>query len=126
MVHLPMSAFDELGESKLRAITAELVDRMRRDLMIGFHFAKVDPVRLSELEYQHAAELLGGPVRYTGRPLTSAHAVHRIAGGHFARRKELLRQVLVAHGVGPEPMAIWLDATEALRDQIVGDRGECH
>lgn len=121
-----MSAFDELGESAVRAITAELVERMRRDLMIGFHFAKVDPVRLSELEYQHAAEMLGGAVRYEGRPLEKAHAVHRIAGGHFARRKELLRQILVARGVSDDVMRAWLEATEALRGQIVGDRGDCH
>ena len=121
-----MSAFDELGESTIRSITAELVERMRRDPMIGFHFAKVDPVRLSELEYQHAAQMLGGPVHYEGRSLERAHAVHRIAGGHFSRRKELLRQILVARGVSAEATSRWLEATEALRGEIVGDRGDCH
>jgi hypothetical protein len=121
-----MSAFDPAWEPLLRAITRELVERMRGDLMIGFHFAKVDPVRLAELEYQHAAASLGAPVNYEGRPLRSAHAVHRIAGGHFARRRELLRQLLERHAA-PRAMAdAWLAATDASREEIVGSRGECH
>lgn len=121
----------KLSPEALRSITAELVERMRGDLMIGFHFRNADPERLSELEYQHAAAQLGPSVigievGYEGRSLKVAHAVHRIPGGHFGRRRELLRQLLVERDVDPEVTARWLELTDADRSQIVQDRGECH
>lgn len=121
-----MTPFEELGAVALRAITDELVQRITTDVMIGFHFKRVDLDRLRELEYQHAAELLGGPVHYAGRPLRAAHAPHKIPGGHFGRRTVLLRQILEARGVSPRVAQVWLEATEALRDQIVGPMPECH
>lgn len=120
-----------LAPEELRSITRELVERMRSDLMIGFHFRNVVPTRLSELEYQHAAsqlgpELIGVEVAYEGRSLGIAHAVHRIPGGHFGRRRELLRQLLLERAVDPRVIARWLERTDAERSQIVQDRGECH
>ena len=82
------------GEPALRAIIDEFVDKIVDDIMIGFFFRGIDRQRLKLLEYQHAAEHLGGPVQYEGRPLRQAHAKHRIMGGQFARRKELLRKTL--------------------------------
>jgi hemoglobin len=115
------------GEPALRAIVADFVGRMTRDPMIGFFFARVDVARLEEKEYEHAAELLGAPgVTYTGRPLRAAHGPHRIFGGQFARRKELLRQVLVAHGVPEEVRERWLAHVESLRGEVTRDPGsEC-
>ena len=114
------------GEPKLRAIIDDFVDRIFDDIMIGFFFRNVDRRRLKELEFQHAAEHLGGPVRYGGRPLKQAHAAHRIMGGQFARRKEVLRQTLVAHGVAPEIIDAWLAHTESLRLQVTSDPdGQC-
>jgi hemoglobin len=113
------SAYDRLGgEAGLRLIVDDFVERMFADVMIGFFFRNADKRRIQELEYQHAAEHLGGPVRYTGRPLRQAHAAHPIMGGQFARRKELLRKTLVDHHAPPEVIAAWLAHTEALRDQI--------
>ncbi len=121
----------KLAPDVLRSITAELVERMRSDLMIGFHFRNVDPARLSELEYQHAAarlgpDVVGVSVRYEGRSLRVAHAVHRIPGGHFGRRRELLRQLLIERSVDPDVAARWLALTDADRDEVVGTRGDCH
>ena len=120
------SHFDAIGEVRLRAIIDDFVGRIVSDLMIGFFFTRVDQARLREMEYQHAAAHLGGPVVYQGRPLGPAHGPHRIMGGHFARRNELLRQVLVAHDV-PAPVRIaWLAHVESLRAEITPDVGsEC-
>jgi hemoglobin len=117
----------ELSAGALAAIIDRFVAKMVRDPMIGFFFAKVDTVRLAQLEYEHAAELLGiGEVRYSGRTLRAAHAPHRIMGGQFARRREILRQVLVAHDVPAEIQARWLAGIDALREEITRDPGsEC-
>lgn len=120
------SAFDRIGEAKLRAIIDDFVDRMFDDIMIGFLFRRASRERIKEMEYQHAAEHLGGPVRYGGRPLREAHAAHRIMGGQFARRSKILSDVLVLHGVPDDIREAWLAHVESLRDQITTDRGsEC-
>jgi hemoglobin len=109
------------GEPALAAIIDEFVERMAKDIMIGFFFARVDLRRLKAKEYEHAAEHLGGPVTYSGRPLRAAHGRMRIFGGHFARRKEILRQVLVAHGVPSDIEKAWLDHVESLRAEVTAD-----
>ena len=62
-------------------------------------------------------------MRYRGGPLEVAHAQHRIMGGQFSRRKELLRQTLVAHGVAADIIDAWLEHTESLRAQVTTDPG---
>ncbi|HMI91592.1 MAG TPA: group 1 truncated hemoglobin [Polyangiales bacterium] len=115
------------GEAALRAIVDDFVDRIVDDIMIGFFFRGVDRARLKQLEYQHAAEHLGGPVRYEGRPLRQAHAKHRIMGGQFARRKELLRKTLVTHAVPDEIASAWLAHVESLRAQVTTEPdGQCN
>lgn len=121
------SAFDRIGgEPALRAIIDEFVDRMFDDVMIGFFFRRASRERIKEMELQHAAEHLGGPIRYCGRPLRDAHAPHRIMGGQFARRSKILSDVLEAHRVPEDVRRAWLAHVESLRGQITGDPGsEC-
>jgi hemoglobin len=114
------------GEPALRAIIDDFVDRMFDDSMIGFFFRKASRERIKTFEYQHAAELLGASVRYEGRPLAQTHKPHRIMGGQFARRKEILRQTLDAHSVPADVQKVWLDHVESLRALITSDPGsEC-
>ena len=122
------SMFERIGgEPKLWAIIDEFVDQVVDDVMIGFFFREVNRARLKLLEYQHAAEHLGGPVRYEGRPLRQAHAPHRIMGGQFARRTTLLRKILVQHQVPQDIIDAWLAHVESLRDQVtIEPDGQCN
>ena len=114
------------GEPGLRAIIGDFVDRLFDDIMIGFFFRGVARERLKEFEFQHAAQHLGADIVYRGRPLTNAHSRHRIMGGQFARRKELLRKTLVQHDVAPDIIEAWLAHTESLRSQVTSDPdGKC-
>jgi hemoglobin len=114
------------GEPALRAVIDDFVERVFQDIMIGFMFRNAEPARIKELEFQHASEFLGGPHRYQGRPLQQAHARHRIMGGQFARRLQLLRQVFAAHAVPEDVQAAFLAHNEALRDQITAQAlGDC-
>jgi hemoglobin len=115
------------GEAELRAIIDDFIDRVFDDLMIGFFFVNADKRRIKQFEFQHASALLGGPTAYAGRPLRQAHAAHPIRGGHFARRMQILRQVLAAHGVPPDVQQRWIDHDMALATQITNDGvGECN
>lgn len=109
------------GSAALTAIVRDFVGRVTRDIMIGFHFDRVDKERLVLLETEFAAEHLGGPEHYTGRPLHAAHAGHRILGGHFNRRLRLLEQTLEDHGVDAGVRKRWVAHNEELRAQVTDD-----
>jgi hemoglobin len=117
-----MTKFEQIGgASKLLVIIDEFVERICRDTMIGFFFASVDRARLKRMEYEHAARFLGADIPYTGRALDTAHRRHPILGGHFARRRQILRQTLERHGVAPEIVEAWLAHQDALRALVTAD-----
>lgn len=117
-----MSRFEEIGgEPKLRAIVSDFVDRCFDDMMIGFLFQRAERDRIKLFEYQHAAEHLGGPVTYGGRPLDEAHRPHRIFGGQFARRRQILIETLREHDVPEAVIEAWIAHQDGLRSLITKD-----
>ena len=118
------SLFEKLGgESRLRAIVNAFIDRVFEDRMIGFFFRNADRARIKEMEYQLAASFLGADIKYTGKPLGKAHVNHPIMGGHFARRRQILKETLEAYQVGEEIKAAWLNHTDSLRPLITPEAG---
>ena len=118
------SRFDQLGgETRVRNIIDDFIDRVFADRMIGFFFRSADKQRIKEMEYQHAAAFLGAAIEYQGRPLTLAHAKHPIMGGHFARRKQILKETLDSHAVPEAIKTAWLQHTEELRPLITAQSG---
>jgi hemoglobin len=115
--------FDQLGELKLRKIIDTFIDRVFADRMIGFFFRKADKDRIKHMEYQLAANFLGANIEYQGRPLQRAHARHPIMGGHFARRKQILKETLELYEVAENIKEAWLKHTEDLRPLITGQPG---
>jgi hemoglobin len=115
--------FDELGgEPVLRGIIERFVDRVFDDVMIGFFFRDAQRERVKQKEYEFAAQHLGAPIEYTGRPLRDAHRTHPIMGGQFARRLTILKQTLEEAGVPEHVKAHWVAHTEGLRAQITADQ----
>lgn len=117
------TAFERIGGDALREILADFYDRVLADPMIGFLFSQSDRDRLIQKEWELSARMLGGDVRYTGRPMREAHAGSPILGGHFARRQKLLRDTLEDHGVAVDIVEAWLGHNEALRPQVTADQG---
>lgn len=122
------SPYERLGgEVGLEKIVDDFIDRVTRDMMIGFFFRTIDRDRLKRLETQFAASHLGGPSRYEGRPLDVAHGSHPIMGGQFNRRLRILDQTLRDHGVSDDIREEWLRHNESLRHRITRDRSdECN
>lgn len=115
------SLFEELGETRLRAIIDRFVDRIADDVMIGFFFRNVDRARLKQREYELAARHLGADIPYTGRPLDVAHAPHPIMGGQFMRRLKLLRDTLEEQAVPRHIQDHWVAHTERMRPLVTRD-----
>jgi truncated hemoglobin YjbI len=106
------------GEVGLRAIVERFVDRIFDDVMIGYLFRAADRERVKAKEFEFAARHLGAPIAYTGRPLGEAHRAHRITGGQFMRRLQILKDVLAEFAVAPEVREHWLKHTLSLQTQI--------
>ncbi len=109
------------GEPVLRAVIAEFYERVFADAMIGFHFQGTDKQRLIDKELELALGILGASVPYTGQPLRAAHAKHRIFGGQFMRRLQILREVMAEHGLPEEVQTTWVEHTMRLMPQITAD-----
>ena len=125
---MTQTLYEQLGgESKLRAIIDRFVERVTEDIMIGFFLRNFDKDRLRQMEFEHAAEFLGAPIRYSGRTLDAAHRRHRIAGGQFARRRQILKEVLDAENVAPAIRDAWLAHVDSLRPLITEEvDNTCH
>jgi hemoglobin len=123
-----LSYFEDIGgEFALSAIIDEFVERICSDTMIGFFFGQVNRTRLKRMEYEHAAQFLGAPLSYSGREMREAHKRHPIMGGHFARRRQILKTTLERHGVPPQIAEAWLAHQDALRPQVTSDElTECN
>lgn len=110
------------GQEGLRAVVADFYDHVFDDVMIGYLFWGVDKAQIIEREVEFAARMLGArDVSYQGRPLRQAHGPHRILGGHFDRRLQLLREAMERHGLPPEVRRAWEEHTRSLRSQITHD-----
>ena len=114
-----LSLFEALGaEPVLRRIMERFVDRIFEDVMIGYLFRAADRQRVKDKEFEFAARHLGAPVVYTGRPLAEAHRAHRITGGQFMRRLQILKETLAEFQVPENIREHWLNHTLALQAQI--------
>lgn len=116
----PPTLFAELGgEPALRRVIDRFIDRLFEDVMVGFMFARADRQRIKDKEFEFAAQHLGAPVEYSGRPLDAAHRAHRIFDGQFSRRLAILRETLEEFDVPERVRRHWLAHTEALRPSLV-------
>ncbi len=106
------------GEATLRVIIDRFVDRIFDDLMIGYLFRAADRQRVKAKEFEFAARHLGAPVEYTGRPISEAHRAHRITGGQFMRRLQILKETLSEFRVPAPVSEHWLQHTLSLRAEI--------
>ena len=115
--------FAQIGAEKLREVLTDFYRRVFSDVMIGFLFLGKDQQRLIDKEWEFTAQLLGGDVRYTGRPIAQAHAQSPILGGHFARRLQILKDTLGDHHISEAVQTVWIEHTLSLRNQVTKDRG---
>lgn len=107
------------GEPAVRAILQTLYDALFEDPIVGFLFAGKDKAHLVTQQVTFTCQFLGGPERYTGKPLPEAHAALPLLPGHFDRRHHLLRQALEQHGAPDEVKRVWLTIDENLRPSVL-------
>ena len=118
------SFFEQLGgERGVRRIIEAFIDHVFADRMIGFFFRNASRARIKEMEYQLIAKFLGAGIEYQGKPLDQVHAKHPIMGGHFARRRQILKETLETYRVPESIKEAWLEHTDSLRPLITPQEG---
>ncbi len=101
-----------------RAIARFYVLAFEDGILAHFFFGK-DREEITRQQVDFAGAMLGGPVKYRGKPLAAAHRGLAIRGPHFGRRQVLMREVLDELGLAAELADAWMAREEALRPLIV-------
>lgn len=112
------------GEPAARRLITAFIDRVFADSIIGFRFVGVDRAALIEREIEHLSGILGGELRYGGRPLPGVHRPHRINRGQFRRRLAIARTVGAELGIDPEVIAEW-NRREAAMEAVITTGLDC-
>ena len=87
-----------------------------------FERSSMDKLRLMQHEFFSAA--LGGPVQYTGMPLSEAHFGRGIRRRHFQRFVEILFETLESYDLDRDDVDSIIERVNTYVDDVVGGIGE--
>jgi hemoglobin len=85
------------GERAIAAVVEAFYGRVLADPLLAPFFAGVETDRLRRMQREFFAAALGGPIRYSGRPLHVVHAGLGIGIRHLARFLDHLMATLADH-----------------------------
>jgi truncated hemoglobin YjbI len=114
-----MNLYVAIGRDKIEAAITEFYIRAFADPIISHFFFGHDRQALTHKQIQFACRMLGGPERYTGRALATAHKSIDIRPAHFGRRQVLMKQVALEIGIEPTLVHEWMKLEEMLRPIIL-------
>ncbi|MBD9392061.1 group 1 truncated hemoglobin [Acidovorax sp. ACV01] len=98
--HAPAGLYQALGEKPgITRLMDDFVNRVVKDPRIGGHFKDVKPAALKESLTDQICQLSGGPCKYEGADMKSAHADMDINKGHFNALVEVLQSAMDAQGI---------------------------
>ena len=96
----PAGLYQALGEKPgIDRLVDDFVNRAVKDPRIGAHFKDVKPAALKESLADQFCQLSGGPCKYEGADMKSAHADMQINKGHFHALVEVLQSAMDAQGI---------------------------
>ncbi|WP_462388123.1 group I truncated hemoglobin [Acidovorax sp. Q11] len=100
MATAPAGLYQALGEKRgITRLMDDFVNRVFKDPRIGGHFKDVKPAVLKESLTDQICQLSGGPCKYEGADMKSAHADMDINKGHFNALVEVLQSAMDAQGI---------------------------
>jgi hemoglobin len=85
------------GERAITAVVEAFYGRVLADPLLAPFFAGIETDRLRRMQREFFAAALGGPIRYSGRPLHVVHAGLGIGTRHLARFLDHLTAALADH-----------------------------
>jgi hemoglobin len=114
------SLFERLGgEGAITAVVEDFSARCAGDSRINAKFARTDIPRLRSMLIDQVSEASGGPAKYTGRDMKTAHAEMAVTTGEFNALVEDLVATLKKFGVGKTEQDELLGILGPLKSDIV-------
>jgi hemoglobin len=114
------SLFERLGGAgAITAVVEDFRDRCGGDSRINAKFARTDMARLTSMLIDQVSEATGGPAKYTGRDMKTAHADMGVTTGEFNALVEDLVATLNKFGVGKAEQDELLGILGPLKSHIV-------
>ena len=114
------SLFERLGGSgAITAVVKDFRDRCGGDPRINAKFARTDMARLTSMLIDQVSEASGGPAKYTGRDMKTAHTDMSVTTGEFNALVEDLVATLNKFGVGKAEQDELLGILGPLKSDIV-------
>jgi len=96
----PAGLYQALGEKPgIARLMDDFVNRVVVDPRIGGHFKDAKPQALKDSLTDQICQLSGGPCKYEGADMKSAHADMDIHKGHFNALVEVLQSAMDAQGI---------------------------
>lgn len=115
-----MSLYARLGQRPaIEAVVTEFTNRMARDPRVNAGFANTDPkVFIARLTDQ-LCEASGGPYKYTGKDMKTAHAGLKVTERQWAITLAHLRAAMRAKRVGWREQREVLALLQSMKKDIV-------
>jgi len=114
------SLFAKLGgEGAIRVTVDAFYERVLSDPDLAPYFTDVDMAKLRRHQFEMIAAATGGPVTYTGREMTAAHAGKNISSADFDKVVGHLVATLQSLGVDDESIGEVGAALVPLKPEIV-------
>jgi hemoglobin len=114
------SLYDRLGgKTSIAAVVDELLARIRKDDRIDARFAHADMNRLRNGLVDQLCEATGGPCKYAGKDMKTAHLGMKIAGPEFDALLQDLKDALDHFGVPAREEGELIGALAPMKKDIV-------
>jgi len=114
--------YDRLGgEQAIGAVVDEFYDRVLDDDRVAHHFSDTDMAAQRTHQTQFLSAVAGGPIRYEGADMKTAHEGMGITDAEFDAIATHLDDALAAFDVADADREAVLDAVEGYREAIVGN-----
>ena len=114
------SLFERLGGTgAITAVIEDFRDRCGGDSRINAKFVRTDMARLTSMLIDQVSEATGGPAKYSGRDMKTAHTDMGVTTGEFNALVEDLAATLDKFGVGKAEQEELLRILGPLKSDIV-------
>lgn len=115
------SLYDRLGgKPAIQAVVDDFIGNVAADSRINGFFANTNIPRLNSMLVNQICEATGGPCRYTGRDMKTAHAGMGVTDAHFNALVENLVKSLNKFNVPEKEKNELLAALASMKGDIVG------
>ncbi len=115
------SLYERLGgESGVRKIADDVLDKNLSNSLIAYHFRDIDMDKLKQSVFEFFSMGTGGPHKYTGRDMRTAHTGMKINEDEWISGADDMISAMNANGVGEAEKNEVLAIFDSLKGEIVG------